>query len=197
MGILGYMNADKFAKPLSGTLTKRILLVLMAGISLGLTRSPRQYFRIIKSFRREWEALGVESRHLPRTLQNLKKKEWIKMKKGKDGYWYPELTEKGRWLAMLHQIEDLRVEIPAKWDGRWRMVLFDIPEHRKKARDAFSRTLKQLGFVQFQKSIFLHPADCRKEIDFVIDFFSLKPYVKFAVLESLEGDRQLKKHFKI
>src|SRR3990167_2211250 len=65
-----------------------------------------------------------------------------------------------------------------KWDKKWRVVIFDIPEKSRMARDALRRKLKELEFRELQKSVFVHPYECKKEIDFIIEFFNLRHYVR-------------------
>lgn len=59
------------------------------------------------------------------------------------------LTDSGRDRALWKKM----IEGDAKWDGKWRLVVWDIPEKRRLARDLLRFKLKQLGFTQWQKSI--------------------------------------------
>lgn len=55
-----------------------------------------------------------------------------------------------------------------KWDGKWRLVIWDIPEKRRLARDLLRFKLKQLGFVQWQKSVWASKVNCTKVLrDFI------------------------------
>ena len=56
-------------------------------------------------------------------------------------------------------------------------MLFDIPETKKTARDALRHKLRQLGCFQFHKSVFVHPAPCEDEIDFLAELFNIQEYV--------------------
>jgi len=47
-----------------------------------------------------------------------------------------------------------------KWDGIWRLVVFDIPESHRRVRDALRRRLKEWGFRSWQKSVWA----CRKPL---------------------------------
>lgn len=47
-----------------------------------------------------------------------------------------------------------------KWDGKWRLVIWDIPEKRRTARDLLRFKLKQLGFKQWQQSVWASKMDC-------------------------------------
>lgn len=57
------------------------------------------------------------------------------------------LTEAGREFVFLKGGDE------SHWDGKWRIVVFDIPEDKKVVRNLFRRKLKKWGFVQWQKSV--------------------------------------------
>lgn len=60
-----------------------------------------------------------------------------------------KLTDEGRSILMLEGGE------PEKWDGKWRVVVFDIPEQRRIIRNLFRRNLKKWGFRPLQKSVWI------------------------------------------
>ena len=88
------------------------------------------------------------------------------------------LTDKGRsqalWTKM--KLED------EEWDGKWRMVVWDIPEKRRKARDLLRHQLKQLGFKRFQNSIWVSKKNCTVLLKEYIKKVGIGDWVK--VLES-------------
>ncbi|MBI3070024.1 MAG: CRISPR-associated endonuclease Cas2 [Candidatus Levybacteria bacterium] len=57
-----------------------------------------------------------------------------------------------------------------KWDGKWRVVVFDIEETNRNARDIFREKLKELGFGMLQKSVFITPHDV------LVDFYEFVVY---------------------
>jgi len=67
--------------------------------------------------------------------------------------------------------EKLKQDIPLlrfsakRWDGYWRMVVFDVPEERRKLRNALRGKLNQLGFGQWQRSVYITPFDLEEEIN--------------------------------
>ena len=64
------------------------------------------------------------------------------------------ITDKGRRvLEMEQQRSALEARARRKWDKRWRMIIFDIPEKYRKTRDKLRLTLRSLGFVQLQASV--------------------------------------------
>lgn len=108
------------------------------------------------------------------------------------------LTEKGKKRAGKYQIDDLELKKPKKWDKKWRVVVFDIPASSRTVRDAFRRKLKEFGFRHFQKSVWIYPYPCEKEVELLREFFGLKRR-EIQVLEvvKIEDDRFFKKVFNL
>ncbi len=87
------------------------------------------------------------------------------------------LTKRGREEILKYDFEKMGLKKEKNWDGKWRVVIFDIPEFQKNARDALRRKFKSLGMFQLQKSVFVYPYDCKKEIDFVSGFFNVAEHI--------------------
>ncbi|MBI4008672.1 transcriptional regulator PaaX, partial [Candidatus Roizmanbacteria bacterium] len=51
-----------------------------------------------------------------------------------------------------------------KWDGKWRIVIFDIPEVNKRIRQVLRETLKVLEFWPLQKSVWISKKNYTKEL---------------------------------
>jgi len=106
------------------------------------------------------------------------------------------LTEKGKKQAEKYQINDLAIERPKKWDKKWRVVIFDIPSSSRTIRDAFRRKLKELGFYPLQKSIWVYPYSCKKEVELLRDFFGLnRKQLQLLEVINLDAERFLRKQF--
>lgn len=105
------------------------------------------------------------------------------------------LTDKGRRFVLKYNVEKLQLGRQKKWDGRWRIVIFDIPENKKMARDALRNKFKKLGMLQLQKSVFVYPYDCKKEIDFVSDFFGVANDILYLDAKIHEVEKDLKVFF--
>ncbi|MCR4305982.1 MAG: hypothetical protein NUV73_02785 [Candidatus Daviesbacteria bacterium] len=99
---------------------------------------------------------------LAQALKRLREKGFIEFRSDKE--LVLQLTDSGRdralWTKMRSGDE--------KWDGRWRIVVWDIPEKRRQARDLLRFKLKQLGFKQWQQSIWATKINCTKLLrDFI------------------------------
>jgi len=178
-----------------GTAQQKILLLLMAGLTMGLSRSPKQHFKILKSIPREWKE--IDRLNLKRSIKKLYQSKLIKEKENSDGTVTLILTDKGREKALSYDLDNIKIKKPVRWDKKWRVVLFDIPERIKKVREATRKHLKNLGFYEFQESVFVHPYDCKDEIEYLIEFYNIRKFVRFIIADSLDNELHLKVHFKL
>jgi phenylacetic acid degradation operon negative regulatory protein len=65
------------------------------------------------------------------------------------------LTESGRIEALGGR--DPLQQWSRNWDGRWRVVLFDVPEHQEALRARLRRALRALSFGYLQNSVWISP----------------------------------------
>lgn len=70
----------------------------------------------------------------------------------------------------------------SKWDGRWRIVMFDIPENKRTVRDLFRRRLKEWGFKNWQQSIWITKKNVTKGLRDLISDLEIDSWV--ALIES-------------
>lgn len=172
---------------------KKILLLLLGGLTLSLNRSPGRYFHILSRIKKEWAV--INRKKLKYEIRKLYQSELISTKCDSGGTLTLTLTEKGKQKALRYNLE--KIEIPKqKWDGRWRIVVFDIPESRRDARDALRALLKKMDFYELQKSVFIHPYECKNEIDFVVEFFQLNRNVRYGILDSIDNEVYLRDIFR-
>lgn len=176
-----------------GANQQKILLLLFAGVGLSLARTPKQYCKVIKSTHREWQK--INSRTLKQAIVSLYKSKLVSEKENKDGSVSIILTDNGKKKALTYNLDTMQIKKPASWDGKWRMVLFDIPEKQKKVREALREILKNLEFCEFQKSVFIHPYECQNELDYIIELFQLRPHVRVITVTKLDNELHLKKIF--
>ncbi|MBI2097192.1 MAG: hypothetical protein HYT40_03560 [Candidatus Sungbacteria bacterium] len=105
------------------------------------------------------------------------------------------ITSAGEKRLRQYDMENLALKTFPRWDGLWRIVMFDIPEDKKRARDAISRKLKQLGFYQLQKSVSCHYVDCQSEVEFIEDYLGINGLITYVEARSLGASEQLVRRF--
>lgn len=178
-----------------GPIQQKTLLLLLGGVALGLSGSPTRYFRILGAMRKEWN--DISRRSLSRSIKGLYQSKLVTEKYLADGSVSLILTPEGRRRARIFQRKDIEVARPSQWDGQWRIVLFDIPEEKKSLRDVFRRHLQKIGFRELQKSVFIFPYECEREIDSLVRLYDAEQYFRFILATKVNHERDLKKIFSL
>jgi len=105
------------------------------------------------------------------------------------------LTPKGRTLLTRYQLKELTIKKPKKWDGKWRVIAFDVWESRRAVRNLLRKTLQNLGFVKLQSSLWVYPYDCEEIIGLLRTDLKLSPAIQYIVAERIDRDQHLRKYF--
>lgn len=93
------------------------------------------------------------------------------------------LTPKGVKRAL--RIEIAQGKIRRRKDKKWQMILFDIPEQKRRERDLLRKQLKYLGYKQLQKSIWACPYDVLKPTQQLIKNYKLDRFIRLLLVEEV------------
>lgn len=107
------------------------------------------------------------------------------------------LTTKGKNFLSRHQLKNLDIAKPKRWDGKWRVVAFDVWEMRRSARDLLRKSLENFGFIKLQNSLWIYPYDCEELIALLQTHLRLFSAIQYMVVEKISSDRKLRKHFNL
>ncbi|MBU3968793.1 hypothetical protein KJ991_01080 [Patescibacteria group bacterium] len=176
-----------------GELTKNILKFIggtafVVG-SIALPQLPIVY----KMFDAEsWK----EKEKIRRVIDRLKYKKYVKIYK-KDEYDIIEITENGRKEVLKYKIDEIKIKEQKRWDRIWRVIMFDIPEKKKTARDGLTLKLIKMGCAPIQKSVFVTPYECEKEIKFIGEYFEVSKHIIFLETRKINNEDSLKNEFEL
>lgn len=187
------MIKNKKIKRIFSPNKRKVLTLLQAGFVLALTPSPKRQIWILKQLVKEWR--NINRQHLYRIIREFKYGKLVDWKEMADGSISVVLTGNGKKWALRFNIDEMKIKKPSEWDGKWRLVFFDIPEKVRKARDALRGKLRELGLYELQKSVFVTPFPCKNEINFIIEFFEVRNYVRYAEVNNFTNEEELKIHF--
>lgn len=176
----------------SKTITKKMLVLLAGGVKLPAAFLLANGEKIAKEAPYDWQKFN--KKRLKETIIRLKNNGLIDID-DVGGEKLFVLTEKGNKKIQRYIIDEMEIEIPKKWDEIWRMVIFDIPESKRRARQIFVQKLKKLGFYQIQRSVFVHPFECRDEIDFMKEALGIGDYVTYIAANLISEDEKIKKFY--
>lgn len=178
-----------------GSIQKKILLLLLSGLVLSATRSTRKQWRIIKAI---GEGLReIDQQTIDRAVNSLYRTKLISEKHNHDGTTTLILNNYGKEKALTYNLENIKINRPKSWDGKWRIVVFDIPYYLRKSRDSLRFLFKKMGFYPLQKSVFIHPFDCQKEIEFLTEWHKANKYIRFILADSVDNESFLRRYFKL
>ena len=116
----------------------------------------------------------------------------------RSGKKFLRITPKGRKALALEQAKAaLGDRKKKKWDGRWRMVAFDIPERRRGVRFRLRAVMREIGFVRLQDSVWVYPYDCEDFIALLKAELKIGKDVLYAIADTIEHDKDLRWHFNL
>ena len=173
-------------------ISKALLILLFAGAVVVAPGGVAGVVIVLSKFFDPAEG-DYSNQRVKKSLEYLKSRKLIDIQKqyGRDVY---KLTKLGRRRASTI-VNSFVIKVPKKWDGKWRLVVFDIPVKKKSQADMFRQNLKDLGLANVQKSIWVHPYSCREQIYYLADKLKINPSVRYIVAEDVTGEKDLKKRF--
>ena len=116
----------------------------------------------------------------------------------KNGELKVTLTEKGKNVAQKYSLQDYKqIKKPLDWDKKWRLVMFDISEDKRKIRNLLRFHLKKVGFVKIQGSVWIYPYPCEEIVTIIKTNFKLSSEVIYMTADSFEKDFYFRKIFNI
>jgi len=141
---------------------------------------------------RRKQLMGSKNKYYNAVWQ-AKRKGWLE-EVSKQGKTFLRLTAKGELERLVLK---MNVQKQEKWDGRWRMVIFDIPEGSRDRRDQLRALLKRQGFIKLQASVFVNPYPLNREALDFLKLSGLMAYIRIAKIEEFDDEKDLKKKFKL
>lgn len=150
--------------------------ILSAMKKMGLLTHPRQTESIMRS------------------KNNLIKKGLLELKNNK-----LSITQYGkRYLLRYLSLGDNRkLNKNKKWDGRWRVLIFDIPENRRSDRNGVRQALVSIGFMRLQDSVWVYPYNCEDLINLIKTENDSDSEILYMIVEMIENDEPIKKYFNL
>lgn len=147
---------------------------------------------------KEIKKIDVDEKQLKRSLISLERRQIIDLTE-KDDQVTVYLKDKNNSTVMKYSIKvlmDLKKK-QKKWNGKWFIVFFDVPEIQRNKRDYLRYFLTKIGFYRYQKSVYLFPYECEKEIMLIKKIVEGAKYMKYIIAEKIEDEETAKIFFNI
>ncbi len=97
--------------------------------------------------------------------------------------------------AKIVLLEKIAKNIPK--DKKIYIISFDIPEKMRRNRNLFRRSIKRLGFVELQKSLWVSNKNYGEMIDMLTKEYKVEEYVVYFISETTNVNYFMKKYLKM
>lgn len=184
-----------------GEISKIILATLGIGAILGGTVLITPNFPIILGtfikLIEEIKGIKLPKLKVKRTLQQLEKRKILNLEI-KNNEVYVEVKDFWNTEIVKYSIQSLlELKRKSKWQGKWFLVVFDVPEEERNKRYYLRNFLKEIGFYQYQQSVYVFPFECEKEVTLIKKIIEGGKYLSYIVAEKIEYENRLKTYFNL
>lgn len=110
---------------------------------------------------------------------------------------YYELTEQGENKLRQLELRDFKLDKPKKWDRKWRVIIFDIPEKKRNVRQQIRNLFVSAGFYRLQDSVWVYPYDCEDLIGLLKTDLGVGKNILYMIVDEIENDKHLRQEFNL
>lgn len=149
---------------------------------------------IIKEFKKK----DIPEAKVRRVLANLERKKIITIEKKGDEvvvYLKDRLTASVLKYSLKTLLDFKKKE--KKWQGKWYLVFFDVPEIQRNKRNYLRNFLRDIGFFQYQQSVYVYPYECEKEIVLIKQIVESAQYMSYIIADKIEQEQRVKIYFNL
>ncbi|MBI2327313.1 hypothetical protein HYU92_03235 [Candidatus Curtissbacteria bacterium] len=147
----------------------------------------------IRKKQKDWDKFNLwRLRQLIKRMQDSK---YIEIKE-ENGIPIIKITQKGKNKLLSYDLEKLKLN-ETKWDGRWRLIIYDVQKSKRANSETFRRALLRLNLLKLQKSVYLTPFKCEDEIEYLRLLFDIGKEVQILTVGSLENESAYRRYFGI
>lgn len=170
---------------------KVILITLATAGILTIAVLAPNVIQVLKPFLKDKKY--NKKHYINQKIKKLEKDGLLKVL-NKNGKKFAELTEKGKKKLLYLKLKEKK---EGKWDGKWRVVVFDVWENARSKRNTLRKEIKDYGFIQLQRSVWIYPYECSDFIELLKTDLSFGKNIRYMIVDKLDYDEALRKYFKL
>ncbi|WAA09997.1 phenylacetic acid degradation operon negative regulatory protein PaaX [Fervidibacillus albus] len=122
---------------------------------------------------------GHNEQSVRAAISRMYKQGWVRSRKeGNRSYYFLSEIGKDRMEEAAERIFKLKPNI---WDGKWRMLIYSIPEEKRHIRDELRRELIWSGFGSLANGVWISPNDLTKQVNTLIEKYEMGPFVHYFI----------------
>lgn len=176
----------------SGKPTKTSQVILQVLAMGSLVESALLFGRMRRHLYPEYAKYQANQR-MEKIINRLGKQGWLSVEY-REAKRIIRLTKRGE-LEALFQKAKLSGRVD-QWDGKWRMIVFDIPENARAIRDQLRGLLKKFGFRALQASVYVYPFPLNAGAVEFLKGSGLMRYIRVVKVEAFDDDSDLRRLFR-
>lgn len=173
-------------KSLIFSIIKAVGIVGMVGVVV-VAPNAAQAFELL---------LGDNKKKNKRTYaEYLRRSGYFKIEKKGNKKFVISLSEKG---GQAYKEVDFATFIttPKKWDQKWHILMYDIPDSHRRVRLYIASMLKNIGLKPIQNSVYAYPYDLTQLAAAMRhEYPKVARLIVAATVDKIDGEDQLKKAF--
>lgn len=188
---MDYLESDA-----AGAVASKVILATLAlgGVVCAGSVTPNILKAIDKCNRYTRSGNKIKQSSCSSIITKFKRNGFIYCAEQKDGTVKVFLTEKGRRRVYDFTYKPV-IKKPVLWDEKWRVIVFDIKVSKNREREVFRKELKDMGFKQIQKSVWVHPYKCEDEVFFLAKQLRIENAVEILTVQKMLHLEKWKKLF--
>lgn len=180
----------------AANLTKETLLTIAkVGFVVIAASSPYFLHTVARQFFKDQTRKAIRAR--AKKLRELKRRKLVSYRQLSGGEIRIELSQNGKKLVRQYNLDTMQIKKPARWDGKWRIIIYDIPQYKRKASNAFREKLRDLDLLKLQKSVWISAYECLPELEFLCSVFEIDmdDCVHYFHSTEVPQEDEARKHF--
>ncbi len=166
----------------------------VAGVGLVAMAAPN-CLQLLKYADPDWLLKRDPKRRVREAAYRLKRKGLVQFVHD-HGRTYLRITERGR-ESLGKMILHGPLPKAKRWDYKWRLAIFDIPEKKRHVRARVRAVMSLFGFVRLQDSVWAYPYDCEEAVALLKAELKLGKELLYIIADAIEYDAPLRKQFKL
>ncbi len=107
------------------------------------------------------------------------------------------ITSKGKQRLQDLEFKNAKIDKPRRWDGKWRILIFDIPEKMRAVRNKIRLSLLNIGFLMLQNSVWIYPYDCEDYVSLLKADSKISKRLLYLIVDTLEYDKNYRTAFNL
>lgn len=169
---------------------------LVVGGSIVLTPNFPIVIGMVLKIIEEIKNHKVSKTKVKQSLKRLQKRKLLSLEKYGNEV-VVKILEKGKTEVLKYSLTQLfeHKKKNKNWNGKWFLVFFDVPEDERKKRDYLRNFLSTIGFFQYQKSVYVYPYECKKEIALIKQIVEGGKYMQYIVAQEIDNEEKIKRVF--